>query len=34
MCYVNICAAQHYADPNLEQSGRSERKENQNFLEV
>ena len=33
MCYEDVYAAQHYTDPNLEQSGRSERKI-QNFLEV
>ena len=27
MCYVDVYAAQHYTDPNLEQSGRSEREQ-------
>ena len=34
MWYENIYAAHHYTDTNLEQSGRSERKKSQNFLEV
>ena len=34
MSYENIYAAQHHTDLTLEQSGRSERKETQNFLEV